>query len=124
MSIDLPKKYEEIPELNDRLTPQDGNLWTTLKLHRTDTGFVIYNPLSSIQFDVDYSDLQQMNTGKVGIVRWDSLAHYLYADSSLWYILAQLNNVIDPIGELPERGDLISYIDREVLEAVFKQIRI
>jgi len=122
--INLPKKFEEIPELNDQLTPPDGDLWSTLKLHRTSSGVIIYNPLNSVQFDIDYSEMQQLNVSKVGIIRWDKLSEYLYGEPSWWYILAQLNNVIDPIAELPDRGDLIYYIDQEVINDVFRQIRL
>ena len=122
-NIDLPKKYENIPELNDKLNPSDGSLWNMLKLHRTENRVVIYNPLASVQFDIDISEMPQLKAGKVGIVRWDKLAHYLYANSSLWYILAQLNNITDPITELPDRSDLIYYIDPDVIDNVFRQIR-
>jgi len=123
-NLNLPKRYENIPELNDKFIPADGKVWTFLKLHRTSDGFIIYNPLSSIQFDIDLEQLPQLKAGKVGIVRWERLASYLYNDASLWYILAQLNDVIDPIAEIPERQDLIYYIEQDMLDIALREITI
>ena len=123
MKLNLPKKYENLPELNDKLNPDNGSIWNMLNLHYTDNKVIIYNPLTSIQFDVDYSQLQQLSVSRIGIVRWDKLANYIYGESSWWYILAQLNNVIDPFAEIPKTKDLIYYIESEVIGDVFKQIR-
>ena len=122
-NLKLPFKYTNTPELNNEGAPPDGSVWNMLKLHRTDNGFIIYNPLSSIQFDIDYADLPQLKAGKIGIVRWDNLSVYLYDDPSYWYILAQLNNIIDPISEIPDRSDLLYYIKPDVIEEVFREIR-
>jgi len=123
MSIDLPKQYINIPELNDKPVPADGSFLLTLRFHREGDRGIIYNPLNSIQFDVDLTDLPTYRVGKVGKVRWDKLAYALYGNSALWYILAQLNEVIDPFSELPERKDLIYYIDPAVMNDIFLQLK-
>ena len=69
--MDTPKTFEQVSELNNEFIPDPYRMINYQKFHHDGSDNVFYNPLFSLDFDVDYNALPQIQV--VGDKRWDTL---------------------------------------------------
>jgi hypothetical protein len=119
--IDIPKKFKEVKELNNTFSPDFYRIINYQKFHYDGSDNLFYNPLFSLDFDIDYNALPQIQV--VGEKRWDTLFNDLYGQTYGWQILAYLNNVIDPFTEKPASGAFIYYVDPTTMAQIINSLK-
>jgi hypothetical protein len=119
--MDIPKKYNQVDSLNNQFLPDPYRIINYQKFHYDSDGAVFYNPLFSLDFDIDYNSLPQIQV--VGDKRWDTLFNDLYGQTYGWQFLAYLNNVIDPFTEKPVSGSYIYYVDSNTMAQIVNSLK-
>ena len=118
---DLPKNLSQISNIPNSSFPSEYRLINYLKYHYDGAGNVFANPMFSLDFDIDYNSLPQVQV--VGEKRWDVLFRELYRETWGWQFLAYLNNVTDPFTQKPRSGDYIYYLDPVVMQSVIRTLK-
>jgi len=52
---------------------------------------------------------------------WDNISYSVYETPNLWWIIAMVNNVVNPFEELTE-GDIIKYLRKEYLYTLMRDV--
>ena len=91
--------------LSDHDTTMFMNIWRTFSLNE-DTSI-----------DVMFYDTYEVGSD----AWWDNISQDIYGTPNLWWIVALMNNVVNPFEEL-EEGSNIKYLRGEYLYVLFKDI--
>lgn len=84
------------------------NIWRSFKLN------------DEIQEDVLYYDTYEVADGNEW---WENISYDYYGTPYLWWIVALMNNVINPFEEI-QAGDFIKVLRKDYLYTLFKDIEI
>ena len=122
MTIQIPKKFSEVEEFNASLI-DEYSILNSLEFYKDSDDFIIYNPLTSLQFNVDLSDLPVYEVKSLSRPRWDLISHQIYGTSQLWYILAQLNEVTNIITDVPSNGEYVYFLESDYINDVLTVIK-
>jgi len=91
--------------LSDHDTTMFMNIWRSFSLNESIT-----------------SDIMYYSTYEVGSdAWWDNISQEIYGTPTLWWVLALVNDVVNPFEEL-EEGSNIKYLRGEYLYVLFKDI--
>ena len=122
MTIQTPKQLNEVEEFN--LNYIDINsILNSLEFYKDSDNFIIYNPMTSLSFDVDLSDLPIHEVKDMRKPRWDLVSYQIYGVSEYWYLIAQLNEITDIITQTPSNGDFVYYIEEEYINSILEDIK-
>ena len=91
--------------LRDHDSTKFMNIWRTFSLNE------------SITKDVTFYDSYEVGDD----MWWDNISHDIYGTPYLWWIVALMNNIVNPFEEL-EEGTNIKYLREEYLYILFKDI--
>lgn len=91
--------------LRDHDTTMFINIWRSFSLN------------DDITTDILYYDTYEVGSD----VWWDNISYDIYGTPELWWIVAMMNDVVNPFEEL-EEGSNIKYLREEYLYVLFKDI--
>jgi hypothetical protein len=113
-----PEQLDEI----DFVLPLQSSINNHLIHRNDDTGEYWLNPVGNINFIGGNSENLQNYQVIMGD-NWPLIAHKIYGSAKLWWVLAELNNVLDAFTELPEPGETIKIITPQLMWQVLNDVK-
>jgi len=118
-------KINDFRDLKGHITQKDmANIFTIQSDNKLDaSNKKVYNIMRSVYFE-SLDKIPNIYFEHYNIViddTWPLIAHKLYKNTQLWWILIKLNDIKNPMVE-PEVGKTIRYIEKDIVRNILNTI--
>ena len=114
-------KQNDITDIEVRRL-KSQNIENVFNIYENEDGQYFYNLLRTVNFPKDLNPLFYDQYVVKPKDTWPVISWKAYKNVKLWWLLCSLNNIQDPLGELPP-GKVIKVLKNDLVQEVLAEIR-